>query len=144
MSAPGAKERAQNGQRGAQTLKDFVDRETHKDVVYKEKTLRRRVYTWVMVPKEELRMMRKSVKVLLVALLAVFTFGSMAEAAQTQKVVRHRARHTSRAASSAGASSASTTKKSTRKSTKKSGAKKRTASAKKATTAKKNPTTKPR
>ena len=44
-------------------------------------------------------MMRKSVKVLLVALLAVFTFGSMAEAAQTQKVVRHRARHTSRATS---------------------------------------------
>src|SRR5438045_1035209 len=97
-----------------------------------------------MVSMEDFRMMRKSVKVLLVALLAVFTLGSMAEAAQTKKVVRHRARHTSRAASSAGASSASSTGTSTKKSTKKSTAKKRTSNTRKATTAKKNPTTKPR
>ena len=45
-------------------------------------------------------MIRKTLKTLLVGLLAVFTLGSMAEAAP-KKVVRHRPRHSTRVAAGA-------------------------------------------
>ena len=48
-------------------------------------------------------MIRKTMKMLLVAVVAVCTLGSMAEAAP-KKVVRHRAKHSTRVSSSTEAS----------------------------------------
>src|SRR5437762_10547436 len=50
-------------------------------------------------------MIRKTMKMLLVAMVAVCTLGSMAEAAP-KKVVRHRAKHSTRVSSSAEEASA--------------------------------------
>jgi hypothetical protein len=83
-------------------------------------------------------MIRHTMKMLLVALLASFALSSVAEAAP-RKVVRHRTKHSSRVSS--GSTAAPTVKKPSPK-------KKRTAlSAKKPavrTSAKRKPTTKPR
>lgn len=78
-------------------------------------------------------MIRKTLKTLLVVLLAVFTLGSLAEAA-SKNVVRHRPRHSTRVA--AGATTA--VKKRTPRKTK--------PAARRATppSAKRRPTTKPR
>jgi hypothetical protein len=83
-------------------------------------------------------MIRRTMKMLLVALLASFALSSIAEAAP-KKVVRHRTKHSSRVSS--GSTATTTVKKPATK-------KKRTAaSAKKPavrTPAKRKPTTKPR
>ena len=44
-------------------------------------------------------MIRKTLKTLLVALIATFALSTMAEAAAPKKVVRHRAKHSSRVSS---------------------------------------------
>jgi outer membrane lipoprotein-sorting protein len=83
-------------------------------------------------------MIRHTMKMLLVALLASFALSSIAEAAP-KKAVRHRPKHSSRVSS--GTTATTTVKK---KSTKK---KRTTLSAKKPTartSAKRKPTTKPR
>jgi hypothetical protein len=81
-------------------------------------------------------MIRKTLKTMLVALAAVFTLATMAEAAP-KKVVHHRARHSTRVSSG----SATTAKKhTTRKKTTRSASK----STKKRSTAKRTPSTKPR
>jgi hypothetical protein len=48
-------------------------------------------------------MNRKAMKMLLVALIAVFAVSSMAEAAAPKKVVRHRTKHSSRVSAGAAA-----------------------------------------
>ena len=78
-------------------------------------------------------MTRKTLKTMLAVLLAVFTLGSLAEAAP-KKAVRHRPRHTTRVA--AGATTA-VKKRTPRK--KRSGARRATPPP-----AKRGPTTKPR
>ena len=90
-------------------------------------------------------MVRKTMTTLLVALVAAFTLGSIAEAAPPRKPVRPRAKHSSRVTS--GSSAATTT-------AKKPAAKKKRAVAKSKSTAKtpaarkaaakRKPTTKPR
>lgn len=92
-------------------------------------------------------MIRKSMKMLLCALLAAFTLSSIAEAAP-KKALRHRTKHSSRVASG----SATTDKKPAAKKTtatasaakKKSGASVHRSTAKKPAQAKRRPTTKPR
>ena len=59
-------------------------------------------------------MIRKTMKMLLIALVAVFTVSSMAEAAP-KTIVRHRARHSSRVSSSSGATVTSAKKPAVRK-----------------------------
>ena len=74
----------------------------------------------------------KTFKMLLVALLAVFTLGSLAEAAP-KKIVRHRAKHSARA--STGTATA------TKKTATKAKPSSRTASSKSSTAAKSRPST---
>ena len=57
------------------------------------------------IREERDSMLRKTMKMLLVAMVAVCTLGSMAEAAP-KKVVRHRAKHSTRVSSSAEEASA--------------------------------------
>jgi hypothetical protein len=91
-------------------------------------------------------MIRKSMKFLLCALLAVFTLSSIAEAAP-KKTLRHRTKHSSRVAS--GGATTTNTKPGTKKKTPTgSAAKKKSGTAANRSTSKKQaqrkPTTKPR
>jgi hypothetical protein len=95
-------------------------------------------------------MNRKTIKMLLVAIVASFAIASMAEAAP-KKAVRHRTKHSSRVSSGAAATTVnqSTPKKRTTAASKaKRRAQARKATAKKSTarksTAKRKPLTKPR
>lgn len=93
-------------------------------------------------------MIRKSMKMLLCALLAAFTLSSIAEAAP-KKTLRHRTKHSSRVVS--GSAAATAKKPAAKKRTptgsaekKKSGATVHRSTAKKPAQAKRRPTTKPR
>jgi hypothetical protein len=93
-------------------------------------------------------MIRKSMKMLLCALLAAFALSSIAEAAP-KKALRHRPKHSSRVVS--GSAAATATKPAAKKKTptasadkKKSGATMHRSTAKKPAQAKRRPTTKPR
>jgi hypothetical protein len=93
-------------------------------------------------------MIRKSMKMLLCALLAAFTLSSIAEAAP-KKPLRHRTKHSSRVVS--GSAAATAKKPAAKKKTptasaekKKSGATVHRSTAKKPAQAKRRPTTKPR
>ena len=81
-------------------------------------------------------MIRRTMKMLLVALVAVCTLGSMAEAAP-KKPVRHRAKHSTRVSSSTTPSAAA-------KAARKATTKRRAASHSTATARHKPTTTKPR
>ena len=91
-------------------------------------------------------MVRKTMTTLLVALVAAFTLGSIAEAAPPRKPVRPRAKHSSRVTSGSGAAT-TTAKKPAAKKKKRAVAKSqstaKTPAARKAA-AKRKPTTKPR
>ena len=91
-------------------------------------------------------MIRRTMKMMLVALVAIFTLGSMAEAAP-KKVVKHRARHSTRVSASTTPppTSARTAKKKTAVSKHRvTSASRPAATAKRPTTTKRRPATKPR
>ena len=89
-------------------------------------------------------MIRKTMKLLLIAILAAITLSSTAEAAQ-KKTVRHRPKHSSRVTASAASVPAAVKKsKAKRRASKSTTAKKSTATKRVKATAKRKPTTKPR